>query len=60
MAMLSHPQISIRMVIAWNLLPLTDLTIKNNKGKTAYDIAKTNSVLDDKRFLEMLKESANA
>lgn len=60
MAMLSHPQISMRMVIAWNLLSLTDLTIKNNKGETAYDIAKANPAFDDKRFLEMLKESANA
>lgn len=60
MAMLSHPQISMRMVVAWNLLPLTDLTIKNNKGETAYDIAKANPAFEDERFLEMVKESANA
>ena len=60
MAMLLHPQISMKMVIAWNLLPLTDLTIKNNKGETAYDIATANPAFDDKRFLEMLKESCNA
>ncbi len=59
MAMLSHPQISMRMVVAWNLLPLTDLTIKNKFGQTAYDIAQANPAFGDYRFLEMLEKGQN-
>lgn len=60
MAMLLHPQISMKMVIAWNLLPLTDLTIKNNKGETAYDLAKENPNFTDEEVLKIMKESVDA
>lgn len=59
MAVLSHPQISLRIAVAGNLLPITNLTVKNNKGQTAYDIAKANPNFEDRRFLEQLKKGLN-
>ena len=59
MSLLSLSQIPLKMLVAWNLLPLTDLSIKNDEGQTAYDIAKANPAFDDKQFLEMLNRGQN-
>ncbi len=59
MIALSHPQVSMRMAVVGNLLPLSDLNIKNNDNETAYDIAKANPAFEDKRFLEVLKGGRN-
>lgn len=40
------------------LLFLTDLRIKNNKGETAYDLAKSNPAFKNEECLEMLKKGA--
>ena len=52
---LHHPQVSMRMNVVRGLMTKTDLTIKNNKGQTAYDIAKNNKAFDDDYVLEQLK-----
>lgn len=52
---LHHPQVSMRMNVVRGLMAKTDLTIKNNKGQTAYDIAKNNQAFDDDYVLEQLK-----
>ena len=52
---LHHPQVSMRMNVVRGLMAKTDLTIKNNKGQTAYDIAKNNKAFDDDYVLEQLK-----
>ena len=59
MVALSHPQVSMRMAVVGNLLPLSDLNIKNNNNETAYNIAKANPAFEDKRFLEALKGGSN-
>ncbi|MBR1776866.1 ankyrin repeat domain-containing protein [bacterium] len=53
-----HPQVSMRMEVVYGLLFLTNLAIKNNKGETAYDLAKSNPAFEDKDCLEMLKKGA--
>lgn len=60
MTMLSHPQVSMRMDVAWSLFAAgTNASIKNNKGQTAYDIAKANTAFDDEVLLMLLEDSAN-
>lgn len=56
----THPQADIRMDVVWNLFLKTDDTIRNNEGKTAYDIAKENPNFTDEEVLKIMKESCNA
>ena len=50
-----HPQAMMRKGMIYGLLELSDTSIKNNDGKTAYDIAKENKAFDDERLLLALK-----
>lgn len=56
----THPQADIRMDVVWNLFLKTDDTIRNNDGKTAYDLAKENLYFTDVEVLKIMKESCNA
>ena len=56
----SHVQADIRMDVIWNLFLKTDDTIRNNDGKTAYDLAKENPNFTDEEVLKIMKESCNA
>ena len=56
----AHPQADIRMDVIWNLFLKTDDTIRNNDGKTAYDLAKENPNFTDKEVLKIMKESVDA
>ena len=56
----AHPQADIRMDVVWNLFLKTDDTIRNNEGKTAYDLAKENPNFTDEEVLKIMKESCNA
>ena len=56
----AHPQADIRMDVVWNLFLKTDDTIRNNEGKTAYDIARENPNFTDEEVLKIMKESCNA
>lgn len=59
MALLLHPQVRLRMGIAWELYDAgTDCTLKNTDGETAYDIAKANSGFNDDKFLFILLADA--
>ena len=55
----AHPQADIRMDVVWNLFLKTDDTIRNNDGKTAYDIAKENPNFTDEEVLKIMKESCD-
>ncbi|MBR1775583.1 ankyrin repeat domain-containing protein [bacterium] len=59
MVALAHPQVSIRMGVVRNLLQLTDCSIKNHDGKTAYDIAKANQAFDDDEVLDLLEKASH-
>lgn len=59
MVALSHPQVSMRMEVVRYLLQLTNCSIKNHDGKTAYDIAKANPAFEDEEVLENLKSKSN-
>ena len=56
----AHPQADIRMDVVWNLFLKTDDTIRNNEGKTAYDLAKENPNFTDEEVLKIMKESVDA
>ena len=56
----AHPQADIRMDVVWNLFLKTDDTIRNNDGKTAYDLAKENPNFTDEEVLKIMKESVDA
>ena len=56
----SHVQADIRMDVIWNLFLKTDDTIRNNDGKTAYDLAKENPYFTDAEILKIMKESVDA
>ena len=56
----AHPQADIRMDVIWNLFLKTDDTIRNNDGKTAYDLAKENPNFTDEELLKIMKESVDA
>lgn len=56
----AHPQADIRMDVIWNLFLKTDDTIRNNDGKTAYDLAKENPYFTDEEVLKIMKESVDA
>lgn len=56
----AHPQANIRMDVVWNLFLKTDDTIRNNEGKTAYDLAKENPNFTDEEVLKIMKESVDA
>ena len=55
----AHPQADIRMDVIWNLFLKTDDIIRNNAGKTAYDLAKENPNFTDEEVLKIMKESCN-
>lgn len=59
MEVLQHPQVSMRMDVVYGLMEKTDLSIKNIKGDTAYDIARSNKAFDDEYALELLKGAYN-
>lgn len=50
-----HPQAMMRKELILNLAENSDTSIKNNAGKTAYDIAKENAAFDDEKLLLFLK-----
>ena len=50
-----HPQAMMRKSVLYGLVELSDTSIKNNEGKTAYDIAKENETFDDEKLLLALK-----
>ena len=56
----AHPQANIRMDVIWNLFLKTDDSIRNNAGKTAYDLAKENPNFTDEEVLKIMKESVDA
>ena len=56
----AQPQADIRMDVIWNLFLKTDDTIRNNDGKTAYDLAKENPNFTDEEVLKIMKESVDA
>ena len=56
----AHPQADIRMDVVWNLFLKTDDNIRNNDGKTAYDLAKENPNFTDEEVLKIMKESIDA
>ena len=56
----AHPQADIRMDVIWNLFLKNDDTIRNNDGKTAYDLAKENPNFTDEEVLKIMKESVDA
>lgn len=59
MALLLHPQVRLRMSVAWGLYDAgTDCTLKNKDGETAYDIAKANPGFNDDEFLLVLLSDA--
>ena len=55
MKAVSHPQAPMRKVLIRNLAENSDTSIKNNEGKTAYDLAKENAAFDDERLMLFLK-----
>ena len=50
-----HPQAMIRKDVIRGLAESSDTSIKNNEGKTAYDLAKENEAFDDETLLLFLK-----
>lgn len=52
-----HPQAMMRKDVIRNLAKLSDTSITNNDGKTAYDIAKENEAFDDEVLLLLLKNA---
>ena len=54
-----HPQAMLRKSVIYGLAEISDTTIKNNDGKTAYDIAKENKAFDDEKLLLVLKPIDN-
>ena len=51
----NHPQAMMRKDLIRGLAENSDTSIKNNEGKTAYDIAKENEAFDDDTLLLFLK-----
>ena len=50
-----HPQAMMRKDLIRNLAENSDTSIKNNAGKTAYDLAKENQAFNDETLLLFLK-----
>ena len=50
-----HPQAMIHKDLIRNLAENSDTSIKNNAGKTAYDLAKENQAFNDETLLLFLK-----
>ena len=50
-----HPQAMMRKELILNLAENSDTSIKNNAGKTAYDLAKENQAFNDETLLLFLK-----
>ena len=50
-----HPQAMMRKELILNLAENSDTNIKNNEGKTTYDIAKENEAFNDDTLLLFLK-----
>lgn len=50
-----HPQAMMRKDVIYDLAELSDTSIKNHDGRTAYDIAKANIAFDDEKLLLILK-----
>lgn len=50
-----HPQAMMRKDLIRNLAENSDTSIKNNAGKTAYDLAKENQAFNDEMLLLFLK-----
>ena len=50
-----HPQAMMRKDLIRNLAENSDTSIKNNAGKTAYDLAKENKAFNDETLLLFLK-----
>lgn len=50
-----HPQAMMRKELILNLAENSDTSIKNNEGKTAYDLAKENEAFNDETLLLFLK-----
>ena len=50
-----HPQAMMRKDVILNLAENTNTALKNNDGKTAYDIAKENEAFDDETLMLFLK-----
>ena len=54
-----HPQAMMRKNVISGLAEYSDVSIKNNKGQTAYDIAKANTAFDDEVLLMLLEDSTD-
>lgn len=50
-----HPQAMLRKDVIYGLAEVSDTSIRNNEGRTAYDIAKENEAFDDEKLLLTLK-----
>ena len=50
-----HPQAMMCKDVIYGLAENSDTAIKNNEGKTAYDIAKENAAFDDEKLLLTLQ-----
>ena len=50
-----HPQAMMRKDVILNLAENTNTALKNNDGKTAYDLAKENEAFDDETLMLFLK-----